>query len=97
MNISYGSKRFSITLIRVLLFPNPSFTCQSVMWMETKGAFARDFARLAKFWSQTILFDGGKVFGMSYIFELVAVKAAMEGEEEKKRRRSEPTFEGALR
>ena len=74
-----------------------TLSAQSVSWMQGKGEFARDVARLAKYWSQTILFDG-KVFGMSYIIKLIAVKAALEEEKEEARRgRSEPTFVGALK
>ena len=72
--------------------------------MGEKGVFARDVARLAKYWSQTILFDG-KVAGMSLIFELIAVKAAIEEEAEARKRKqggsssspSAPTFVGAFK
>ena len=74
-----------------------TLSAQSVQWMKSKGEFPRDVALLAKYWSQTILFDG-KVFGMSFIIELIAVKAAMEEQEEAKRRRSPlPTFVGAFK
>ena len=52
---------------------------QSAEWMRGKSEFCHQIARLAKFWAQTIIFDK-KVFGMSYIFELIAVKAALEEE-----------------
>ena len=49
----------------------------NVKWMKNKNKIIHDIARLAKFWSQTILFHY-KVPGMSYIFEHIAVKAVEE-------------------
>ena len=48
----------------------------SLIWMQKRSEFCRDLARLAKFWTQTVLFSH-KVWGMSLILELLAVKAAM--------------------
>ena len=79
-----------------------TLSAQSVEWFQQKGQlcrqtdFCQQIARLAKYWSQTILFDK-KVFGKSYIFELIAVQAALEEEEEAKRSRSTSTYVGALR
>jgi len=55
-------------------------TDAGVEWMRTKSEAVRDVARLAKFWSQTILYNGcGN--GKSFFVELIAVKSAVDEEE----------------
>ena len=52
----------------------------NVKWMKKKNKITHDIARLAKFWSQTVLFHY-KVRGKSYIIEHIAVKAVEEVQE----------------
>jgi len=55
-------------------------TTSGVSWMRSKSSFVSDLARLAKFWSQTVVYNGcGN--GKSFFFELVATKAALIEEE----------------
>ena len=56
-------------------------TVDGVRWMKKKSRLVTDIARLAKFWSQTVLFVGVGC-GKSFFIELVACKAAMDVETE---------------
>ena len=51
-----------------------------VKWMRSKSKFVSDAARLAKFWSQTVLFVGCGS-GKSFLIELIAAAAALQIEE----------------
>ena len=57
-----------------------SLTSENVRWMKSKSEFVIDIARLAKFWSQTVLYVGNGS-GKSFFVELIAVSAATEIEE----------------
>ena len=55
-------------------------TSHGVKWMRSKSKFVSDAARLAKFWSQTVLFVGcGR--GKSFLIELISAATALEIEE----------------
>ena len=51
-----------------------------VKWMRSKSKFVSHAARLAKFWSQTVLFVGCGS-GKSFLIELIAAATALEVEE----------------
>ena len=57
-----------------------SLTSENVRWMKSKSEFVIDIARLAKFWSQTVLYVGNGS-GKSFFVELIAVSAATEIED----------------
>jgi len=65
----------------------------SLEFLEKKSKFCHDLARLAKFWSQTIIFTE-LVSGKSTIMETVAVKAAMQ---EESRRPGHPDYQAAFK
>ena len=52
-----------------------SLTSENVRWMKSKSKFVIDIARLAKFWSQTVLYVGNGS-GKSFFVEIIAVSAA---------------------
>jgi len=54
-------------------------TSDGVRWMKRKSTFVSDIARLAKFWSQSVLYIGCGS-GKSFLVELIAVKSAIETE-----------------
>ena len=54
-----------------------SLTSENVRWMKSKSKFVIDIARLAKFWSQTVLYVGNGS-GKSFFVEIIAVSAATE-------------------
>lgn len=58
-------------------------TRTGVTWMRSKSNFVSDLARLAKFWSQTVI-NKGCGNGKSFFFELVGAKAALIEEQRNK-------------
>ena len=50
-----------------------------IRWMKRKSSFVSDIARLAKFWSQSVLYIGCGS-GKSFLIELIVVKSALETE-----------------
>eukprot|EP00092_Neocalanus_flemingeri_P017319 GFUD01018732.1.p1 GENE.GFUD01018732.1~~GFUD01018732.1.p1 ORF type:complete len:479 (+),score=114.93 GFUD01018732.1:52-1488(+) len=67
-------------MTRLIKCLGSELTGDGVRWMRSKSQFVMDIARLAKFWSQTVLYNGcGN--GKSFFVELVAVSVAMEEEE----------------
>ena len=66
-------------MTRLIKCMGSELTGDGVEWMRNKSEFVMDMARLAKFWSQTVLYTGcGN--GKSFFVELVAVSAAIEEE-----------------
>ena len=71
-----------LTVIKLIKKFQSELTVDGVKWMKKKSSFVSDVARLAKFWSQTVLFVGCGS-GKSFFIELLACKAALSVEEEK--------------
>ena len=68
------------TMLHTIKSLGSELTTSGVIWMRSKSKFVSDIARLAKFWSQTVVYKGcGN--GKSFFFELVAIKAAVIEEE----------------
>ena len=66
-------------VVKLIKCMGSELTHAGVDWMRKKSVYVSDIARLAKFWSQTVLYIGcGN--GKSFFLELVAVSAAMEVE-----------------
>lgn len=83
MRVTYGLSRIpcrqeqSAKLMRK--FQN-ELTSHGVQWMRSKSKFVSHAARLAKFWSQTVLFVGCGS-GKSFLIELISAATALEVEE----------------
>ena len=83
MRVTYGLSRIpcrqeqSAKLMRKL---QNELASHGVKWMRSKSKFVSHAARMAKFWSQTVLFVGCGS-GKSFLIELIAAATALEVEE----------------
>jgi len=70
----------SMAMIKMIKCLGSDLTDAGVKWMRKKSKSVLDTARLAKYWSQTVLYNGcGN--GKSFFIELIAVRSAMDEEE----------------
>ena len=73
------SRQYDTMLAKIPRKLQSELSYDGVTWMKSQPPHVADVARLAKFWSQTVLFVGNGS-GKSFFIELIAVKAALDVE-----------------